>query len=204
MGWEVGGKFELSFRSQLIPHCPASMLVLMLASFSIMDAILDGPRDEPAFVKARKIILSKLSGQWAMLAVDRVGTHIVKKLFRGLTDWEDKAILTAELVQYLNRLGGNAMGRSVVDACAVKEFMEGEDAWKAAIRKIQQREEFVEDILAAGSTIKDGDHKKKRKRKKHGKEKAADDDHTVRQKKSRKTNVESIVNVISVKTKELT
>lgn len=93
------------------------------------------------------------------------------------------------------------MGRTVVEACAVKEFMEGEDAWKAAVRKMQQREEFVEEILAVGSTTKDDD-KKKRKRKRHGKEKGANgDDHTVEQKKSRKTNVESIVNAISVNTK---
>ena len=166
--------------------------------FSIVDGILDGPREEPGFAQARKNLLEKLSGRWAALAVDRVGNHTVKKLFRGLAEWEDKAVLSAELVQALNRLGGNAMGRSVIEACAVKEFLQGEDAWKAAVRKMQQREEWVEDILAVGNKEK-GDKKKKRKSKKRTKMHSADDDKKSL-KKSRvgeMTDVEAIVNVIS-------
>jgi len=136
------------------------------------------------------------------LSVDRVGNHTVKKLFRGLAEWEEKAVLTAELAQALHRLGGNAMGRSVVEACFVKEFLDGEDAWKAAVRKMQQREEFVEEIIAVGNKEKKDEKKKKRKRKKHGKrEDAGNGDHDGAKKKSRvgtTTDVESIVNTISV------
>lgn len=165
-----------------------------------MDGILDGPREEHAFARARKSLLEKLSGRWAALAVDRVGNHSVKKLFSGLTEWEDKAVLTAELAQALKRLGGNAIGRSVIDACAVKEFLEGEDAWKAAVRKMQQREEWVDEILAVGNKEKKDEKKKKRKRKKHGKKDAAGtDDHDAakRSRVEKTTNVESIMNVIS-------
>lgn len=170
-----------------------------------MDGILDGPREEAAFAQARKKLLRKLSGQWAALAVDRVGHHTVKKLFRGLTEWEDKAILTAELAQALKRLGGNSMGRSVIEACAVKEFLEGEETWKTAVRKAQHREELVEDILAIGEKDTKAEKKKKRKRKKHGKESGDNDDHDAASKKSRvgkgATNVESIMNVISSSTR---
>jgi nucleotidyltransferase/DNA polymerase involved in DNA repair len=171
-----------------------------------MDGVLDGPREDPEFAQARKKLSTKLSGQWAALAVDRVGHHTVKKLFRGLTEWDDKAILTAELAQALNRLGGNSMGRSVIQACAVKEFLEGEEAWKTAVRKAHHREELVEDILAIGEKDTKAEKKKKRKRKKHGKESAHnDDDHDAASKKSRvgkgATNVESIMNVISSSTR---
>lgn len=164
--------------------------------FSIFDGVLDGPREDSAFSKSRKNLLEKLSGRWGALAVDRVGNHTVKKLFRGLSQWEDKAVLSAELVQSLNRLGGNAMGRSVIEACAVKEFLEGEDAWKAAVRKMQQREEWVEDILAVGN--KEKGEKKKRKRKKHEKKQSSDGDEVVKKSRVGKTtDVESIVNAIS-------
>lgn len=170
---------------------------------SLMDGILDGPRDEMAFADARKTLLEKLNGRLVTLAVDRVGNHTIKKLFKGLTEWEDKALLTSELAQSLNRLGGNAMGRSVIEACSVSEFLNGEDAWKTAVRKMARREELVHDILAIGEEEKKAD-KKKRKRKKHKKEEMIDnDDKGTSAKKSRvgeSTNVESIVNAISVGT----
>lgn len=170
-------------------------------NYSILDGILDGPREESAFAKARKTLLEKLSGRWAALAVDRVGNHTVKKLFKGLMEWEDKAVLTSEMAQALNRLGGNAMGRSVIEACSVSEFMEGEEAWKSAVRKMERHEELIDDILAIGDEEKK-DEKKKRKRKKHKKRDSAEkDDGEERAKKSRVGDVESIMNVISMGTK---
>ena len=66
-----------------------------------------------------------------------------------------------------------------------------------------RREELVHDILAIGEEEKKAD-KKKRKRKKHKKEEMIDnDDKGTSSKKSRvgeSTNVESIVNAISVGT----
>jgi hypothetical protein len=58
-----------------------------------MDGILDGPKEELAFADARKTLLEKLNGRLVTLAVDRVGNHTIKKLFKGLTEWEDKAVL---------------------------------------------------------------------------------------------------------------
>lgn len=168
-----------------------------------MDGILDGPRDEPPFVRARTKLLEKLGGSWVALAVDRVGNHSVKKLFKGLNDWDSKAILTAELAQAVSRLGGIAMGRSVIEACAVREFLEGEETWKATVRKAQQREEFVEDILAIGENDKKIEKKKKRKRKKHAKGESAETEVHETSKKSRvgkASEVESIMNVISAST----
>jgi hypothetical protein len=138
-----------------------------------MDGILDGPNKEPTFAKANTSLLQKLKGQWVALAVDRVGNHTVKKLFRALTEWQDKAVLTTELAQSLNKLGGNAMGRSVIEACAVKEFLEGEEVWKTAVRKMQQREEWVQDIFDGGEKTEGG---KKRKRKRQGKQELTNDD----------------------------
>lgn len=172
-----------------------------------MDGILDGPREEIAFADARKTLLEKLNGRLVTLAVDRVGNHTIKKLFKGLSEWEDKALLASELAQSLNRLGGNAMGRSVIEACSVSEFLQGEEAWKAAVRKTERREELVHDILAIGEEEKKAD-KKKRKRKRHKKEELIDDgdDDKGTSKKKRRSgestniNVESIVNAISVGT----
>jgi hypothetical protein len=168
-----------------------------------MDGILDGPNKEPAFAKANRNLLQKLNGQWAALAVDRVGNHTVKKLFRALTEWEDKAVLTSELAQSLNRLGGNAMGRSVIEACAVKDFLEGEEVWKAAVRKIQQREEWVQDIVhGVGADGETTEGKKKRKRKRHGKPESTKDDDgeeeaLKKERREKPSSVDVIMNVIS-------
>jgi hypothetical protein len=167
-----------------------------LGSRCIMDGILDGPKEELAFADARKTLLERFNGRLVTLAVDRVGNHTIKKLFKGLTEWEDKAVLTSELAQSLKRLGGNAMGRSVIEACSVSEFLEGQEAWKTAVRKMERREELVHDILAIGEEEKKAD-KKKRKRKRHKKEELIDnDDRGISTKKSRvgeSTNVESIL-----------
>jgi hypothetical protein len=161
-----------------------------------MDGILDGPKEELAFADARKTLLEKLNGRLVTLAVDRVGNHTIKKLFKGLTEWEDKAVLTSELAQSLKRLGGNAMGRSVIEACSVSEFLEGQEAWKTAVRKMERREELVHDILAIGEEEKKA-AKTKRKRKRHKKEELIDnDDEGISTKESRaeeSTNVESIL-----------
>jgi hypothetical protein len=165
----------------------------LLIHCSIIDGILDGPNKEPAFAKANKHLLEKLSGQWAALGVDRVGNHAVKKLFRALTEWQDKAVLTSELAQSLTKLGGNAMGRSVVEACAVKEFLEGEEVWKAAVRKAQQREEWVQDIFDGGDKT---EGRKKRKRKKHGKQESTNNDDGEEESLKKRMETTSSVDVI--------
>ena len=132
-----------------------------------MDALLDGP----ASPIASKLLAKKLSGRISFLAAERVGHHTVEKLFRALPTMEEKATISAELSHYLNRLGGNAMGRSTMVKCAVKEYLEGETSWKEAIAKQQTKETWLEEIL--GDKNKDcSEHeaekeRKKEKRKKH-------------------------------------
>jgi hypothetical protein len=128
---------------------------------SIMDALLDGPSRDVA----SKLLLRKLSGRISFLAVERVGHHTVEKLFRALPKMEDKASISAELSLSLNRLGGNAMGRSVMVSCAVKEYLEGESAWKAALTKQRGKENWLKEIFGEkeGSDNEDGQNKKKRR-----------------------------------------
>ena len=125
-----------------------------------MDGLLDGP---PKSV-ASKLLFAKLSGRLSFLAAERVGHHVVTKLFRGLPV-EEKAALSLELSQSLNRLGSNAMGRSVMVSCAVKEYLEGENVWKAALAKQEEKENWLKEIV--GEDEEDAKSRKKRKRKRH-------------------------------------
>jgi hypothetical protein len=136
-----------------------------LGSRCIMDGILDGPMSEEIFAKAAKNLLQKLSGRWVALASDRVGHHAVKKLFKSLTSVDDKAELAAELAQGMNRLGGSSMGRSVMEACALDKFLEGEKPWKDAIKKLQEKDKWLHEIIE-GEGDDSGKKKRKRKRKK--------------------------------------
>ena len=116
-----------------------------LGSRCIMDAITDGKNEKKQ--KALRQLLEKLSGRWVALSVERVGHHLVQNLFRDLTSLDDKATLACELARGINRLGGNSMGRKVMAACAVKEFMEGEDTWKEEVRKQARKEEILKELV---------------------------------------------------------
>lgn len=156
-----------------------------LGSRCIWDGILDGSRIENVFQNAAHNLLNKLTGRWVALASDRVGHHCVMKLFTALKI-EDKAVLTAELAQGSNRLGGSAMGRSVMDACAVSAFLDGENAWNDAVRKLQKDDSWLSDIL-----VVEAEDKKKRKRK-----------HKQAAEKSRPSAVDSILDTISKAVKQ--
>ena len=155
-----------------------------LGSRCIIDGILEGPMNEKVFDKAATQLLNKLGGRWVALACDRVGHHTVQKLFRVLRNDDLKATLTSELAQNANRLGGNAMGRSVTEACLVKEFMEGENAWNDALRKTRQNVDWLEELEATTTTTK---KKRKRTRKSEA----------VGEKKPKVSAVDAIVNTIS-------
>jgi hypothetical protein len=131
-----------------------------------MDALLDGP----ASPIASKLLAQKLSSRISFLAAERVGHHTVEKLFRALPTMEEKAAISADLSHYLNRLGGNAMGRSTMVTCAVKEYLEGESAWKEALSKQQAKENWLKEILGdkniGGSDDDSSEVKKKRKKEK--------------------------------------
>ena len=139
-----------------------------------MDALLDGPSKSTA----SKVLIQKLNDRIPFLAAERVGHHTVEKLFKALPTIEDKAAMSAELSQSLNRLGSNSMGRSVMVSCAVKEYLEGENVWKEALARQRGKENWLEEITGVqkGDGEMDEDDvdeegTKAKKRKRHKKEK---------------------------------
>jgi len=132
-----------------------------LASRCLIDGILDGPTKQQPFSPAVKKLFEKLKGRWVALSVERIGHHTVKKIFIKL-NMEDRKLLSEELANGINRLNGNAMGRSVITDCAVKDYLEGEDVWNAAVKKRLEKEDFLKDLEDSLGTEK----KRKRKRKK--------------------------------------
>lgn len=156
--------------SGIISSYDASELETMcndgLASKCIIDGILDGPTNIKPFSQAVKRLFDKLKGRWVALSVHRVGHHTVKKIFKKLTNMEDRASLSKELADGINRLNGNAIGRSIILDCAVKDYMEGEEVWNNAVKKLLEKESFLEEILKGDVSA---EKKRKRKRKKGGK-----------------------------------
>lgn len=136
-----------------------------------MDGILEGPMNEPVFSTAAKDLLGRFQDRLVPLSVERVGHHTVKKLFSALPDMDDRIVLAEELSSGINRLSGNAMGRSVMESCALKEFGEGIDVWKNAVSKMINRDQWLKEITGDGDGEKETSKlpgKKKRKRKRHG------------------------------------
>ncbi len=138
-----------------------------LASRCIIDGILDGPTGQKPFSKAVKKMYQKLQGKWVALSVERVGQHTVKKIFIKLQSMEDRLSLSEELAQGIHKLDTNAMGRSVISECAVRDYMEGEEVWNNAVKKLLEKESFLKDIIEGN--LGGSEKKRKRKRKKTNK-----------------------------------
>lgn len=152
-----------------------------------MDALLEGP----AKSTSSKLLFPKLSGRLSFLAAERVGHHVVLKLFKALPSIEDQAAMSAELSQSLNRLGSNAMGRTVMTSCVVKEYLEGEATWKEALSKMKEKDNWLKEILGEDEEAEDGGKGKKRKRKKvKGKDEMKHEDVQSKKKTKKKMEVE--------------
>lgn len=132
-----------------------------LGSRCILDGILDDPSGDSVFTKAVKQLLVKLQGRWVALSVDRIGHHTTKKVFRALEDMGSREELVQELVEGTNRLTGNAMGRSVVDTCAVREYTsKGQDQWRKTVQKTLEREDWLKEMVSQGTHTKTSSERK--------------------------------------------
>lgn len=190
-----------------------------LGSRCIMDGILDGPVKTPIFATATKDLREKLEGNWASLATDRVGHHTVKKLFKHLPKIDDKAKLVEELYNAGNRLRGNAMGRSIIDACLIDAYDENRTEWRHRVGKLQSttEEKFLADVTgkaeqknhqtksadsSAAAVVVEGEEDAaapKAKRKRRRKRKTNDDGEiNDSSRKAQKLSTESIMNIMNV------
>ena len=144
---------------------------------SISDAILNNPSVsiEP-FLTYIPILCSKLEENWTSLSVDRVGYHMVKNMFNALPTLDLKLNLVIELGQNINRLNGNAMGRSIINECSINDFMRGgEYTWRDIETKKMKQREWLQDLSSRKDNANDdGDTKKKKKRRKR--KRKADED----------------------------
>jgi nucleolar protein 9 len=178
-----------------------------LGSRCIMDGILDGPIKTPIFASATKSILTKLQGDWVSLSVDRVGHHTVKKMFLALPRIDDKAKLVEELANGGNRLTGNTMGRSVVEACFVNEYQENQKEWRKAVSKTLAKEDhsFIDEMVpaAVNDDYDDLKTKSKRKRKRKRPDKPNEDSEQPKkaQPASESFGLDSIMEAMTVPTK---
>ncbi len=198
-----------------------------LGSRCIMDGILDGPVKTPIFSASTNELREKLVGNWTSLATDRVGHHTVKKLFKHLPRIDDKAKLVEELYDGGNRLRGNAMGRSVIDACLIDAYDENRKEWRHKVGKLQSttEEKFWADVTgksdrnnhptkvtdSAAAVVEDDDEannndvtavpkaKRKRRRKRKNNDDAEGEESHESSRKSQKTiSTESIMDIMNV------
>ena len=190
-----------------------------------MDGILDGPVKTPIFAAGTNDLMEKLSGSWASLATDRVGHHTVKKLFKHLPKIDDKAKLVEELWNGGNRLRGNAMGRSVIDACLIDAYDENRKEWRHKVGKLlsETEEKFMADVTgmteqksnksAPAALVEEDDEakndataapkaKRKRRRKRKTNDENDDGENNESSRKTQKTSgaisTESIMNIMNV------
>jgi hypothetical protein len=167
-----------------------------LGSRCILDGILDDSSGDSVFTKAVKQLLIKLQGRWVALSVDRIGHHTTKKVFRALEDMGSREELVQELAEGTNRLTGNAMGRSVVETCAVREYTsKGQDQWRKTIQKTLEREEWLKEMVSRDTHKRDDTKTSSLERKRQG------SDLEPASKKSRKADgvtLDSIMDAISI------
>jgi hypothetical protein len=178
-----------------------------LGSRCIMDGILDGPVKTPIFAAAVKNLFEKLQSCWVALASDRVGHHTAMKMFAALPRIDDKAKLVEELSTGGNRLGGTAMGRSVVEACLVDEYRDSKKSWRQTVSRMLEKEDKPrEEIIPGVAAEKEGSKeksKRKRKRKRADNNTEEQDEEAAPKKvqqpsSSKHLSVDSIMNAMSI------
>lgn len=121
-----------------------------LGSRCVWEGVLDNPivQSDENFRSATKKLAGKLEGRWVAIASDRIGQHVVRKLFASLTDMDVRKQLVVELSSGKARLNGSAMGRSVMESCFVHEFIaKGEKEWSTLVKKMIQKSTFVREII---------------------------------------------------------
>jgi nucleolar protein 9 len=144
-----------------IMELPAEHLELLakdaLGSRCILDTIVEEvhpkknhknkKNDDNIFAAARKRLVVKLAGRWVALASDRVGHHMVRKLFCNV-EMNDRVLLVREMWSGKNRLRGNSMGRSLLEISAAQEYeSRGESEWKKIIQKKMEKEKWLQEIV---------------------------------------------------------
>jgi hypothetical protein len=130
-----------------------------LGSRCVWDAILvdDSPA---AFI--RKKLLTKLKGRWVAVATDRVGHHVVRKMFLALPDTNSREALVEELSTGVSRLEGNPMGRKVATACFVRDYIsKGRKEWERCVNKSLKGKDWLQDMLGSSSHSAQKDTKRK-------------------------------------------
>ena len=104
--------------------------------------------------------------------------------------------LVQELAEGTNRLTGNAMGRSVVETCAVREYTsKGQDQWRKTVQKTLEREEWLKEMVSRDTHKRDDTKTSSLERKRQG------SDLEPASKKSRKADavtLDSIMDAISI------
>eukprot|EP00977_Amphora_coffeiformis_P000837 scaffold178_cov163-Amphora_coffeaeformis.AAC.11 len=129
-----------------------------LGSRCVWDAILD--EGSPA-APIRKKLLTKLKGRWVALATDRVGHHVVRKMFLALPDNGSREVLVQELSESMGRLEGNAMGRKIAALAKVREYTtKGNTEWERSVGRTIKEKEWLQDMLQSEPKVQSKDRKR--------------------------------------------
>jgi hypothetical protein len=154
-----------------------------------VDAIVLG--QGARFTEARRRLRQKLQGRWVALANDRVGHHVVTKLFRQLDCAKEREALVQELANGKSRMNGNNMGRSVLEALEVRAYQaEGAAHWLKLIKKQRDKETWL------GEIVQHGDDDRPRSDRKREKEINAEK--SLKKKSKHKTTIDAIFEAISI------
>lgn len=148
---------------------PTEMLIKFakdgLASRCIWDGILEGAMDSPCFSLGLQKLRDTLSGNWVTMSCDRVGQHIVRKIFRQSPS-EERMKIAEELSRAIPRLSGSSMGRSIMEVCAIRHFSAGAEAWNRAVKKAGMESDWLNDVVGSDDQANKNDSKAIRKREK--------------------------------------
>ncbi len=111
----------------------------------VIEAFISSPE---VGLKAKKKLLRSFSKQYAALAMDKYGSHIVDKLWSQVADIADKERVAEELLESLAALQNNHHGKFIVRNCRLENFKREKDAWREKEAGIDRRNEMFKDILA--------------------------------------------------------
>lgn len=103
-------------------------------------------------LKAKKRLLKSLAGNYADLAMDKYGSHIVDKLWSQVADMDDKEQIAEELLKSLSALQNSHHGKFVVRNCRLENYKREREQWRKKEAGADRRKEMFKEFLEPEGT----------------------------------------------------
>eukprot|EP01129_Flabellula_baltica_P012761 TRINITY_DN5805_c0_g1_i2.p1 TRINITY_DN5805_c0_g1~~TRINITY_DN5805_c0_g1_i2.p1 ORF type:complete len:386 (-),score=95.06 TRINITY_DN5805_c0_g1_i2:41-1198(-) len=135
-------------------------------------------------IKYKLELIQKLKGNFAELAMDKISSHCLEKLYL-IADLSLKETIVKELVPVQEALSQQYHGKFVIQKCQLSMYISNKKSWRKNTKQKQKRREMFDDIVETQAGKKKR-KKMKKEEKKRKREEVPEQDKNLRPQKRRR------------------